>query len=183
MHMNKLKIATRLIISSLAFFLPVIVMLFFIISSYDSSIRFSRKEVYGNAYLRPLDRLLERIAAHMRVSHGRDDISDRARLVSDIDAVVADLLAVDGKYGAELLFTEEELSARGRSAAKASALAETWNQKLKGAGQDSRDAYFSFIDSIRAAVTQAGDASNLILDPDLDSYYMMDITLLALPQT
>ena len=29
----------------------------------------------------------------------------------------------------------------------------------------------------------AGDTSNLILDPDLDSYYAMDMTLLALPQT
>jgi methyl-accepting chemotaxis protein len=29
----------------------------------------------------------------------------------------------------------------------------------------------------------AGDTSNLILDPDLDSYYVMDVTLLALPQT
>jgi hypothetical protein len=28
-----------------------------------------------------------------------------------------------------------------------------------------------------------GDTSNLILDPDLDSYYLMDVTLLALPQT
>jgi methyl-accepting chemotaxis protein len=32
-------------------------------------------------------------------------------------------------------------------------------------------------------ITHAGDTSNLILDPDLDSYYTMDITLLALPQT
>ena len=29
----------------------------------------------------------------------------------------------------------------------------------------------------------AGDMSNLILDADLDSYYAMDMTLLALPQT
>ncbi|HEY2341762.1 MAG TPA: ATP-binding protein, partial [Chthoniobacteraceae bacterium] len=29
----------------------------------------------------------------------------------------------------------------------------------------------------------AGDTSNLILDPDLDSYYLMDATLLALPET
>ena len=26
-----------------------------------------------------------------------------------------------------------------------------------------------------------GDTSNLILDPDLDSYYVMDVTLLAIP--
>ncbi|MBS0205154.1 MAG: HAMP domain-containing protein [Planctomycetes bacterium] len=32
-------------------------------------------------------------------------------------------------------------------------------------------------------ISHAGDTSNLILDPDLDSYYLMDLTLLALPQT
>ena len=32
-------------------------------------------------------------------------------------------------------------------------------------------------------ITHAGDTSNLILDPDLDSYYLMDVVLLALPQT
>lgn len=31
-------------------------------------------------------------------------------------------------------------------------------------------------------ITHVGDTSNLILDPDLDSYYLMDVTLLALPQ-
>jgi methyl-accepting chemotaxis protein len=32
-------------------------------------------------------------------------------------------------------------------------------------------------------IGHVGDTSNLILDPDLDSYYVMDATLLALPQT
>ena len=31
-------------------------------------------------------------------------------------------------------------------------------------------------------ITHMGDTSNLILDPDLDSYYLMDVTLLAVPQ-
>ena len=35
---------------------------------------------------------------------------------------------------------------------------------------------------MRGMITHVGDSSNLVLDPDLDSYYLMDITLLALPQ-
>ncbi|MCX6123882.1 MAG: methyl-accepting chemotaxis protein, partial [Proteobacteria bacterium] len=38
------------------------------------------------------------------------------------------------------------------------------------------------IDSLRVMIAHAGDTSNLVLDPDLDSYYLMDIVLLALPQ-
>jgi signal transduction histidine kinase/CheY-like chemotaxis protein len=35
---------------------------------------------------------------------------------------------------------------------------------------------------IRALISRAGDISNLILDPDLDSYYLMDSVLLKLPE-
>lgn len=36
--------------------------------------------------------------------------------------------------------------------------------------------------AIQSLITRVGDASNLILDPDLDSYYAMDLVLLKLPQ-
>ena len=36
--------------------------------------------------------------------------------------------------------------------------------------------------AIRALITRVGDKSNLILDPDLDSYYVMDLVLLKIPE-
>ena len=42
--------------------------------------------------------------------------------------------------------------------------------------------HLHLVADIRTMITHAGDISNLILDPDLDSYYLMDATLLALPQ-
>ena len=38
------------------------------------------------------------------------------------------------------------------------------------------------VGAIRGLITQVGDTSNLILDPDLDSYYVMDSVLLKLPE-
>jgi len=35
--------------------------------------------------------------------------------------------------------------------------------------------------AVRALITRVGDKSNLILDPDLDSYYVMDLVLLKVP--
>jgi hypothetical protein len=46
-----------------------------------------------------------------------------------------------------------------------------------------RERYQGIVSHVRTMITHAGDTSNLILDPDLDSYYLMDVTLLALPQT
>ncbi len=43
--------------------------------------------------------------------------------------------------------------------------------------------HLQIIADIRAMIAHAGDMSNLILDPELDSYYLVDATLMALPQT
>ena len=45
------------------------------------------------------------------------------------------------------------------------------------------DATGNLVASTRAMIAHAGDLSNLILDTDLDSYYLVDITLSTLPQT
>src|SRR5205807_1926529 len=37
------------------------------------------------------------------------------------------------------------------------------------------------ITHVKDMIAHAGDKSKLILDPDLDSYYMMDMTLIRLP--
>ncbi len=45
------------------------------------------------------------------------------------------------------------------------------------------EAHAHLLTDLRTMTAHAGDTSNLILDPDLDSSYAMDMTLLALPQT
>lgn len=39
-----------------------------------------------------------------------------------------------------------------------------------------------FMDSLQTLISQVGDQSNLILDPDLDSYYLMDAAILRTPK-
>ena len=45
------------------------------------------------------------------------------------------------------------------------------------------DRHVQLIADIRLMIVHAGDMSKLILDPVLDSYYLIDATLMALPQT
>jgi chemotaxis methyl-accepting protein methylase/chemotaxis response regulator CheB len=48
--------------------------------------------------------------------------------------------------------------------------------------QSRTDADWSaFHGTLKTMITHAGDTSNLILDPDLDSYYVMDIVVVAIP--
>ena len=79
----------------------------------------------------------------------------------------------------------EGLAGRGRQNLALNSFEEKWSA-LKGNalyGTDANDGFLSLIADIRGMIAHAGDTSNLILDPDLDSYYTMDVTLLALPQT
>ena len=53
-----------------------------------------------------------------------------------------------------------------------------WPEQPLGAGDKSDAA----IAAARTLINKVGDGSNLILDPDLDSYYVMDVVLLKLPE-
>jgi hypothetical protein len=45
------------------------------------------------------------------------------------------------------------------------------------------EAHQAVIDKLRSLIADAGDKSNLILDPDLDSFYLMDTVIVCLPDT
>lgn len=57
-------------------------------------------------------------------------------------------------------------------------------QSLFGAeGKDVNELHRQLLIDIANLRSHVGDSSNLILDPDLDSYYLMDTVLLKLPST
>ena len=59
--MNRLKYPQKFFLISLLFVLPLALVMNFLISELDSRIEFTQKEIYGNAYLRPLNQLLQYI--------------------------------------------------------------------------------------------------------------------------
>src|SRR4029453_3351577 len=85
-----------------------------------------------------------------------------------------------------LKFTDAELKKRDRDHLHLSTIKGEWEQlKTKATTQndEATKGVAHLIADTRGMIAHMGDTSNLILDPDLDSYYLMDITLLALPQT
>ncbi len=67
-----------------------------------------------------------------------------------------------------------------------STLRSEWEALTRGATSITADTlderHQHLIDDVRTMIAHAGDTSNLILDPDLDSYYTMDTVVVALPQ-
>lgn len=187
-----IRVSRKLLLISLMFVAPMGAMLYYMVDNLnDSVINFARQELRGNEFQRPLEELLDTVQRHQlaaqRVADGDNSlVSQVAQLQSAVDRALDALDSADARHGAVLEFTTEALGKLGRESAKPTAMRRKWAD-LKGRVAtlpvaESVRQHASLVADLRSMITHAGDKSNLILDPDLDSYYLMDATLLALPQ-
>ncbi|MFH1138264.1 MAG: hypothetical protein V1816_19500 [Pseudomonadota bacterium] len=164
---------------------------FFLVTGINDKIEFASLEIYGNLYQRPLEKLLAHLPlardAARRERDGRAGAGSLAHESAALDQAFSELELVDRELGRALQFTEEGLAKRGREQSRADRVQAGW-RALKadlssGSPEEIRARFQELIQHVRTMITHGGDVSNLILDPDLDSYYLMDATLLTLPQT
>ena len=180
--MNRLKYLQKFLIISLLFILPLALVMNFWLSEINSRIEFTQKELYGNAYLRSLNQLWQYIprrqlilqrqfyknSLSLRPSSQLEELRD---LQNKIDRGLTELANVDRQFGV-VLQTGEKLNA------------------IKFSWQSLRDSqkllefpkYNLLIDQLDRFRIHIAEVSNLILDPDLDTYYLMDATALKLPE-
>jgi methyl-accepting chemotaxis protein len=165
---------------------------YFIAKGFSKDVAFATLELSGNRYQRPLEELLENIPQHQllarRYQTGQRDLQGQLTTVEGrVDAAMEALRSVDTQLGEPLQFTAEGLAKRKREHCRWDVLHREW-EGLKGgiairSAENSDKAHAHLTADVRTFITHAGDTSNLILDPDLDSYYLMDATLVSLPQT
>ncbi len=187
---RSLKISHKLLVSSVTFSLPIAILLYFMVSGMNYDIHFARKERWGNDILRPLSILVVSIPRHqllvMREQHGDSSVAEALRATAvHIDEAFSELQTRVAEFGKELQIDAEGLQLVDMNALMPSSLLSQWNairDKRVDAGLLDQS-YRELIGNVHGSIRRVGDTSNLILDPDLDSYYMMDIGLLAMPRT
>ena len=147
----------------LLFLFVMLVPLMFVSRAYTTQvprtqIQFHEQERKGIQYIRPLTALLLQLT-RARVSSG-----------GDIDSAVAAVDAADNRYG------------------KALKTSQAWGKwkgllgTVRSGGTPSFDQYNQLTKGLSDMVSQVADTSNLILDPDLDSYRLMDIIIIEQPR-
>jgi methyl-accepting chemotaxis protein len=164
-------IRIKLTLSSLAFALPIGVMLALMVSSIQANIDFAASEKAGTLYLKPLVGLYADLLILAR--KGGD-----AGLAASIEARFRELDAAQGRFAAVLATDAAALAARKLKASSPAALGEAWHNEKSSYTPETIRALAA---STRSLVDYVGDTSKLILDPDLDSYYLMDAVLIAIP--
>ena len=129
-----------------------------------SQVAFSAKERVGVAYLVPLLDLTAKVvtARHLAVTGGEP--------AAGVQDAVARVDAASGRYGAELDTVD------GWNKAKQALI-----RAGSADGPAAFEAYNTAVADLLALIVKTSDESNLTLDPDLDTYYLMDALVFRLP--
>jgi len=169
MIFENMKITTRLTISSAAFLVPIAVMIYFVISLSNTSIQSARNELRGTACLKPIAGLLQRIPRHLKAT---------------LDPALGDPSKPDAEI--EQLFNELKREFSSGSNDDIIASITTIQDLLKsinsGSLEETLETYMKITRSIRELITYAGEFYGLVADPEMNSYYLVDISLNSLPQ-
>ncbi|MDQ1265458.1 MAG: Methyl-accepting chemotaxis protein [Bacteroidota bacterium] len=190
---QKMTIANKLLAISLIFAIPIAILLYYVVSGYNGYIKFTEKEIYGVELLKPLSKLLTSVTEHKRLtvvsqySRGMEySIEQTERLQTKIDSAFKELFTLSYNNGDFLECSDNQLKSQGLYTLIPQNIYSDW-QKLrlgwdKLSFEDNENRHQQIILALKSLIRYIGDKSNLILDPDLDSYYLMDISLLVMPE-
>ncbi len=163
--MGRLRYAQKFILLAVVLLAPLSYVAHAYMGQQGLQIAFSSKERVGVAYIAPLDALLGRLAEARAAVGGRSpvDSSSVADAAARVDAVAP--------LGAELGVAPEWSALKARIATLPSS----------GSRRGAFTAYTAATTALQKLIVDAGNNSNLILDPDLDTFYLMDAFVNKLP--
>ncbi|MCX8110079.1 MAG: methyl-accepting chemotaxis protein [Syntrophorhabdaceae bacterium] len=191
-YFYRLKILHKLMISSFMFALPIFILLFYMVSGFNERIRSTRLEIWGCEVLKPLENLSEELYFHQFLTRiylkGDKEVNDSIlQTEKKIDETFSRLIKDIGKYEKALKIDEENLK---KSALEQNyppvlynnwkTLVSTWKDKTVEVNDQEHS---ELIQSLQTLIRRIGDTSNVVLDTDLDTYYLIDASILKLSKS
>jgi len=156
--MQLLSMSKKIVVLSTCFFVPVTLMVYELGSYAYENIDFAQVEKHGAQYLGPLNKLLSNaVQTRVVATVDADQLGNAA--VAEIDSLVAK----DDAF---------------RIKADLSILQERW--KAARIGDEQKSA--ALLDSLIDEYGKVADRSNLTLDPELDSFYLMSTVTDIVPK-
>jgi hypothetical protein len=177
--MNHLTYPQKFLLISLLFILPLILVMYLLLTELSMQREFSQKELYGTIYLRPLRQVLEDISqsrlASYRLAGEEMTPQDLVQQQARVNQSLQEVARVDQQLS-RMLHTTERLQSLRASWQQLQAMQDqlTLEQPISQ--------YNLVLNKVRELYAHVGNTSNLILDPDLDTYYLMSVSLLTLPK-
>ncbi|MGZ4280256.1 MAG: methyl-accepting chemotaxis protein, partial [Solirubrobacteraceae bacterium] len=169
--LNRLRLSRKLVAIALVLIAPALYATWQFRSQQDAQIAFSAKERVGIDEIVPAQRLLADLATAQSLAvraagHDAEATTTLPGAKAAVTRSIAAMEAADARLGPRL--GTRAMWQRLRTSIKATLASEPVGASRTLAAYDRLTA------AAVALIVQAGNESNLILDPDLDSYYTMD---------
>ena len=177
--MNRLKYSQKFLLLGILILLPLMLALSQFIVQVNKDINFVVDEQSGIVYITPLADFVKAVQEHMalRVAAVKGDqtladlvepkqaeIEQRIQAVDGVDHKLGAVFGVDDEWGV----LKSEWAALKK-------------QPEKSDVKDIITAHRLLIQHVLKLITQVGNSSQLVLDPDIDTYYLMDMVITKLP--
>jgi len=179
--LNLLTFPRKFALISFCFALPLGLVLYFLNAAIQEKIHMAVLEIDGVDYLAPLNKLRDelpqaRSLASAYLQKQPFAIEHYPTRQTEIDSLMNALVEIDSRLGGPLDTTK-----------RLSILRSSWEdvktQLPKLTPEISDEQFEKLLADVDDLNAHVGDQSTLILDPDLDSYYLMDAILLTLPES
>lgn len=178
--LDNMSMHTKLAAIAVLAALPSLALLYLLIVQQNRQIEFAERELHGTAILRPLRDVYEQVALScIEAGASKYTPDDRATILKGsirprLEAALALAASRESEPGssvdvAEALFSVQQETRRFLASLETQTSTPT------------ADAHMASITALRLLVTQIGNKSSLVLDPDLETYYMVDTTVLRTP--
>ncbi|WP_337870578.1 methyl-accepting chemotaxis protein [Meiothermus sp.] len=176
--LGSLKIWQKLLLISLAFLIPV---LFLVVSTYNTQqyrINFAWNEASGTQYLNKIYESMVKVGQHRRSADrlltGQGSREEVQKKAAEVDAALEALQTFDQRLKGKMGVSEQ-----------IAALRQNWNRlKTQAASLDSIsnfEEHAALMLDIQKLIVQVGNNSQLVNDPEIETYYLMQSTVFNIP--
>ncbi|WP_374494232.1 methyl-accepting chemotaxis protein [Zoogloea sp.] len=178
--MNRLSVQGKLALLGLIALAPVVVLAFMLLERINSDIAFSTKETLTVDLVMPARNLMQAVQAHRGISvnviGGDTSLAPKlAEMKTKAEQAIKAGDATNELLGASL----------GTDAAWVS-IRQGWQElqarALNVEAAESFRLHSDYIAKVKAFITQVADNTNATLDPELETYYLMDLFVTRLPE-
>lgn len=176
---KNLRIWHKAVLIAVAFSLPIVVLLYLLVNEQNKTIDFAQDERKGLEYLKPTSKLLTDLLHHRDLAAAAlsGDAASKDQVTKKQADVDADFVALERE--------ERRFGAAFKTSNEYAALRKSWGDLKAGAlalkPEQSFEQHNRLIYEALRIIVRAGNSSNLVLDPDVDSYYAMDAVIFKVP--
>ncbi|MHA7966044.1 methyl-accepting chemotaxis protein [Paenibacillus sp. CAU 1782] len=177
--MSRLKYAQKFILLSLLLVVPLAALLSIWLTELEKNIHFAEREEAGVRYIESLFPVVLQVQKHRGLANGF--LNGGSGSAGDLEAAGKQLDDLLAKISAE----EAGAAAKFDSEASWSQITEEWQELKSGVTAleptESFRLHSELIEKVLEHILHAADQSGLTLDPEIDSYYVMDLMVNRLP--